>query len=202
MELGRKLRQARLEMGLSQRQLCGDMITRNMLSQIENGSAQPSMHTLQYLAERLGKPIGFFLESQAVTSPNQTVMDSARQAYACAGWSGVLQALETYRAPDPIFDQERWLLDALACLHLAHQAISAGKKPYAEVLLARAESSASQTIYGGAHLERQRLTLLYRLRPENAAALAPQLPDCTEELLLQAEIYVQAIINLLAVHAS
>ena len=32
MELGEKLKQARLEAGLSQRQLCGEEITRNMLS--------------------------------------------------------------------------------------------------------------------------------------------------------------------------
>ena len=35
MELGEKLKQARLETGLSQRQLCGEEITRNMLSLIE-----------------------------------------------------------------------------------------------------------------------------------------------------------------------
>lgn len=34
MELGQRLKQARLEAGMSQRQLCGDVITRNMLSQI------------------------------------------------------------------------------------------------------------------------------------------------------------------------
>ena len=52
MELGQKLRLARQEAGLSQRQLCGEVITRNMLSQIENGSAKPSMETLRYLAGR------------------------------------------------------------------------------------------------------------------------------------------------------
>ena len=35
MTLGEKIRQARLEAGLSQRQLCGGEVTRNMLSQIE-----------------------------------------------------------------------------------------------------------------------------------------------------------------------
>ena len=53
MTLGEKLKQARLDAGLSPRQLCGDVITRNMLSQIENGSARPSMATLSYLASRL-----------------------------------------------------------------------------------------------------------------------------------------------------
>ena len=45
MELGEKLRLTRLEAGLSQRALCGDEITRNMLSRIENGAARPSMKT-------------------------------------------------------------------------------------------------------------------------------------------------------------
>lgn len=65
MELGQKIRQARLEAGLSQRQLCGEEITRNMLSLIEHGSAQPSMKTLAYLARKLGKPMGYFLEEDA-----------------------------------------------------------------------------------------------------------------------------------------
>ena len=38
MTIGQRLKQARLEAGLSQRQLCGDTITRNMLSLIENGA--------------------------------------------------------------------------------------------------------------------------------------------------------------------
>ena len=61
-ELGEKIRLMRLEAGLSQRQLCGDVITRNMLSQIEHGTAKPSMKTLCYLSEQLGKPVSFFLE--------------------------------------------------------------------------------------------------------------------------------------------
>ncbi len=70
MSLGEKLRQARQEAGLSQRSLCGDVITRNMLSQIENGAANPSMSTLQYLAGQLGKPMSFFLEE--TSTPAQT----------------------------------------------------------------------------------------------------------------------------------
>ena len=46
MTIGEKIRLARQEAGLSQRQLCGQQVTRNMLSQIENGSARPSVDTL------------------------------------------------------------------------------------------------------------------------------------------------------------
>ena len=65
MELGEKIRAARLGAGLSQRQLCGEEITRNMLSLIENGSARPSMKTLEYLARKLGKPLSYFLDAHA-----------------------------------------------------------------------------------------------------------------------------------------
>ena len=75
MELGARIRQARLDAGLSQRQLCGDVITRNMLSQIENGSARPSMDTLKYLAQQLGTTISYFLDEQAISSPNVALME-------------------------------------------------------------------------------------------------------------------------------
>ena len=64
MELGEKILRSRQEAGLSQRQLCGDTITRNMLSQIEHGTAKPSMTTLQILAARLGKPVSYFLDEE------------------------------------------------------------------------------------------------------------------------------------------
>ena len=75
MELGEKIRKARLEAGLSQRQLCGEEITRNMLSLIENGSAKPSMKTLRYLAAQLDKPLSFFLDEAA--PENEKILESA-----------------------------------------------------------------------------------------------------------------------------
>ena len=62
MELGEKLRRARVEAGLTQKQLCENLVTRNMLSQIENGTAKPSMKTLAAFAQRLGTTVSFFLE--------------------------------------------------------------------------------------------------------------------------------------------
>ena len=100
MELGEKLRQARLEAGLSQRQLCGEIITRNMLSLIEHGSAKPSMETLKLLAARLGKPVSYFLDEEAITSPNQSVMESASGRYDRKEWEEAALVLEGYRAPD------------------------------------------------------------------------------------------------------
>ena len=61
MTLGQKIRQTRLARGLTQKELAGEQITRNMLSQIEHGAAQPSMRTLEYLAAVLNVDAGWLL---------------------------------------------------------------------------------------------------------------------------------------------
>lgn len=187
MELGTRLRLARLEKGLSQRQLCGDTITRNMLSQIENGSAQPSMDTLRYLASRLEKPMGYFLEEQAITSPNQTVMAAAR----IAAPAETLHLLKEYRAPDPTFDAERYLLEALACLSLAAQVLEENRAVHAAVLLEQAAQAGSKTPYYTEDLQRRWLLLSYRADPKRAEMLTQALPDFLPELLLRADAALQ-----------
>ena len=180
MELSQKLKQARLDAGLSQKALCGDRITRNMLSQIENGSARPSMDTLRYLAGQLGKPLSYFLEDDAVTSLNQELMEQARSAEP----SDALHLLGQYQAPDPTFDRERWLLEALTCLTLAEDALNQKKPAYAKNLLERAAVAGSRTPYYTQDNERRRLLLLHAAGEHGLAA---QLPDLTPELLLRAE---------------
>lgn len=192
MELGKKIKMARLEAGLSQRQLCGEEITRNMLSLIENGSARPSMNTLRYLAGRLGKPVAYFLEEQAVTSPNQTVMEQARNARSAGSPEEALETLESYRSPDPVFDRERWLLEALCLMEGAANAIAAGKSPYAVQLLEKAAYAGRKTDYYTPDLERRRLLLQFEVQPEKAEMLVGELPELTSEMVLRASAALAA----------
>jgi len=179
MELGQKLRQARQDAGLSQRQLCGEEITRNMLSQIENGSARPSMDTLRYLAQRLGRPMSYFLEEQVVISPNQPVMEQARAAFARQEYGAVLEYLAQYQPPDGTFDWEQQLLVALSSMELAKQAMAGGKIPYAETLLA--QTGQVETPYFTPELERHRLILLAECTGSKS-----DLPSDDRALLLRA----------------
>lgn len=183
MELGEKIKQARLEAGLSQRQLCGEEITRNMLSLIENGSARPSMDTLRYLAARLGKTVSFFLEEDAVVSPNQQVMRDARQACDCGNWEQVYRVLQDFREPDELFQRERQLLAFLAGLALAEQALEQGKHLYALQLLEELEETPG---YCGEELLRKKKLLLGRAAPERLAKICRELPGLDGELLLRA----------------
>ncbi|MBQ9941690.1 MAG: helix-turn-helix transcriptional regulator [Christensenellaceae bacterium] len=191
MELGQRLRQARLEAGLSQRQLCGDVITRNMLSQIENGSARPSMDTLRYLAEKLGKTVSYFLEEQAVVSPNREIMGSARSRFSAGEYSRALESLEGYKAPDPVFDPEKYLLETLSLMGLARQ--QAEEKPvYARELLEKAHRAGSLTPYFTAELQRQWILTMAKAWPEHARELAGQLESEDEALLLRAQAALEA----------
>lgn len=56
-ELGRIIKEARLEKKMTQSEVVDDFITRNMLSQIESGTAFPSVKTLDYLAKKLDIPL-------------------------------------------------------------------------------------------------------------------------------------------------
>lgn len=179
MELGKRLKEARLALGLSQRQLCGGEITRNMLSQIENGSARPSMDTLAYLARRLGKPVSYFLEEETVTSPNQGTMARARAARLAGNWALVLEELEGYQGKDPLFDEEAGLLRLLALMDGAEAALDGGKKPLARDLLEQAWQV--RTLYRDG-VQRRLSFLMARATGDGA-----YLPDLDEELLFRAE---------------
>lgn len=61
MKIGEKIKKLRTEKLMTQSDLAGTAITRNMLSQIENGVARPSLETVQYLAMRLNVSPGYLL---------------------------------------------------------------------------------------------------------------------------------------------
>ena len=69
MTLGRRIREARIRQQLTQKDVVGEYMTRNMLSKIENGSATPSVKTLKYLAEALSVPVGYFVNEEAYDTP-------------------------------------------------------------------------------------------------------------------------------------
>lgn len=180
MDLGGKIKQLRLELGLSQRALCGDTITRNMLSQIENGTARPSMDTLRFLAERLGKPVSYFLE-EVTASVNQNLMEQARQAYGTGDYAGALELLEAYQTPDGVFDQEAALLRGLCRMTLGEQALEQGRLVYAQQLLEQA--GRERSVYYGPELERRRLLALAQVRQGGDV----ELPVDDRELLIRAK---------------
>lgn len=86
MNIGEKIKRLRAEKLMTQSQLAGTVITRNMLSCIENGSALPSLSTAKYLAQRLNVPLGYLLsdgEDEVLYNKNHMIAD-IKKAY-CSG---------------------------------------------------------------------------------------------------------------------
>ena len=84
MNLGEKIKYFRTKQGLTQSQLAGTFITRNMLSKIENGSASPSLATIEYITERLSLPHGFLISGKddAHQYENAQMLELLKNMYA------------------------------------------------------------------------------------------------------------------------
>src|SRR5258708_12778040 len=61
-QVGDRIRKARTEAGLSQAQLGAPHFTRAYVSAIELGKVRPAMKSLEFMADKLGKPTSYSLE--------------------------------------------------------------------------------------------------------------------------------------------
>ena len=89
MNIGDKIKNIRCAKMMTQQELAGEFITRNMLSRIENGFALPSIPTLVYLAEKLGVPAGYLLadENEEFQYRKNAGMPDIMSAYTAGDWS-------------------------------------------------------------------------------------------------------------------
>lgn len=181
MTMGQRILAARRAAGLSQRELAGEEITRNMLSALEHDGANPSVATLKYLSQRLGRPVSYFLGEDVPETPGYPQLERARQAWDAGEYRRCLEALEELSEPGEVLEREVTLLKALAAMALAEEMLREGRVPYARELLDRADRVGRDCPYF-TDAERGRLSLL-RARAGSGEAL----PDVDEILLLRAE---------------
>ena len=89
-ELGRRIKEARLAKKLTQAEVVGDFITRNMLSQIESGSALPSVKTLQYLSKVLEVPMSQLMPEDEPPADGAADYLSVRSCFVRGEYSEVI----------------------------------------------------------------------------------------------------------------
>lgn len=157
MTLGQKLRQTRLSKGLSQSQVAGSCVTRNMLSQIENDQASPSMRTLEHLARALDVSVGWLLSDEQ-TDAALDRMRKARALFREEDYAGCL-ALFAQDAPG---DDEMLLLCAEAAGRLAEQMLSDENYEKAKDLAQQALDWNRKSLYENAQVQTQALDVLAR----------------------------------------
>lgn len=166
MTLGQKLRQTRLSKGLSQSQVAGDCVTRNMLSQIENDQASPSMRTLEHLAQALGVSVGWLLSDEQ-TDATMERMRRARTLFRERNFEGCL-ALFVQDEPG---DDETLLLRSMAAGELAGQLLLDEQISRAKELAALSLEWNRKSLYGTAQAQIMALDVLAR------AAILENCPD-------------------------
>jgi transcriptional regulator with XRE-family HTH domain len=113
-QLGGVIKKKRKSLRLTQEQVVGDFITRNMLSQIESGSANPSLKTLRYLAEKLDIPFAELFGG----APGAERYFKARNLFSEAEYKEVLAIADNSR-PETGFYDEIVALAALSAIELA-----------------------------------------------------------------------------------
>ena len=157
MTLGQKLRQTRLSKGLSQSQVAGSCVTRNMLSQIENDQASPSMRTLEHLARALDVSVGWLLSDEQ-TDAALDRMRKARALFREENYAGCL-ALFAQDAPG---DDEMLLLCSVAAGRLAEQMLSDENYERTKNLAQQALDWNRKSLYENAQVQTQALDVLAR----------------------------------------
>ena len=156
MTLGQKLKKARLDRGLTQAQVVGDRITRNMLSQLENDLASPSVGTLEYLASVLGVQAAWLLaDEKEEEAAGRT--ERLRACYRGGDWAGCLELAQDLQP-----DDEQALLLALAAAQCALHALEAERFAAAQQLARQALSWNKASLYGHAQVRLEMLRVLAR----------------------------------------
>lgn len=152
MNIGEKIRRLRLSKLMTQADLAGDCITRNMLCSIERGAALPSLPTAVYLAGRLGVPVGFLLAEESEEFAYRKMMEfpNVKRAFSAEDFEGAL-ALLNVSFPDT-GDDEIALLRAEAEYGNAKKVFEEGHFRRAAAAFDRAMEAAERTVYDTASM--------------------------------------------------
>ena len=165
-ERGRRIKEARILKKMTQSEVVGDFITRNMLSQIESGSATPSVKTLEYLAEVLDIPISELMprsdeEPCAETNGEAERLSKAKRLFAEMRYNEAKEILGE-EADWDLFCDEFYALSARCCLKLAEEISESDTVKAVEYAKMAAELS-QKGIYANGELKSEAVKLLNSL---------------------------------------
>jgi len=101
--IGRLIKEAREAKGLTQAELAEGAVSRSYIGAVEKGRVRPTAENLQHIAEKLGKPLSYFM-------PDKTELQAQKleymlaQARACLGLEDITQAEALYTGCTSLFD--------------------------------------------------------------------------------------------------
>lgn len=179
MHIGEKIKALRQSKLMTQAELAGNQITRNMLSSIEHGTALPSLPTALYIAERLNVPVGYLLaqDGDELAYRKMTAIDNIRHAFAAGDFAGALSLVNA--AVGNQAEDELSLIRAQCEFGVAHKLLEEGRLRPAVAALDRALLAAEQTVYDTDWL-RRRIGVCFRYLTGISPTLSSDVLDADE----------------------
>lgn len=144
MRIGEKIREARIAKKMTQSELVGDVITRNMLSAIESGKALPSLDTLSFLAEKLDLPVSYILSEDDLSLHKKSkLISDIRTAFSTKKYAECISMIDEIGCID---DELAYIL---AYSNYELGVISAKSGAFSDALkyLSQAKDYSDKTIY-------------------------------------------------------
>ena len=180
MNIGEKIRELRVAKLMTQSELAGSYMTRNMLSCIENGTANPSLSTILYVAGRLNVPAGFLLaeEGDEIVYRKMNSFANIKSAYTAGDLRGC-RSLCLSGCPEP--DDEISLLLADCDAGIAAEEFWHGRLRSSCRFFDEALSYAERTMFATGHVEAQ-ARVFFRYMRRISATLYSDVLDEEKEL--------------------
>ena len=183
--VGLRVKELRVQKGMTQKELSGERITRNMLSLIESGSASPSVSTLLYLSERLGVPVGYFFTdgNEGGEFLKYTVLADLKARFAGREYRACREICAAL--PAGAQDDEISLILAVSCFRIAEEEAAAYRIRGAFSAMDAAEEAASRTVYCGELFARSAAYVRALFEAASTDRIFPDLcdPDGTGSLI-------------------
>lgn len=93
--LGKRIKLLRKETGLKQEDFVCDILSRTMLSKIENDKVTPSIYQLNHIAKKLGVSIDFFLQTDSLSyHNNREYKDSLSKLFENENYLAIISKFE------------------------------------------------------------------------------------------------------------
>lgn len=167
MTIGEKIKRARVARSMTQSEVAGDRITRNMLSAIESGKAAPSFETAEYIAKTLELPLGYLLdnsEDSLAFYVKKDLMPKIRDAYSSGKYNECVSLILSVE----FIDDELAYLLSYCCFELGKEATKCGALKTALKYMALLKKYAKETIYDTSKI--QAVASLYEAIANNVNA--------------------------------
>lgn len=148
MEIGEKIKRLRSAKLMTQAELAGGEITRNMLSRIENGAAMPSLGTVMHIAAKLNVSPGFLLanEEDELLYFKSREIDGIKKAYANKNYELCREMCKNSEWSD----DELMLISAECSMRVGIERFKAGELRGASECFEESAEYCGRTLYGTA----------------------------------------------------